>query len=74
MDVATLHTAVRSLTRGGPGAETELPSAERLALRALRRRLRAVGLRMDRLVPPSGSRIWLAAPHVAATEPLNSVP
>lgn len=72
MDLATLHTAVRSLTRGGRVDGAKLPLTERSALRALRRRMRAVGGRMDRLVPPSGSRIWLATQHTPESGPLNS--
>lgn len=74
MDLATLHTAVRNLTRGAPEDEAELPLSERASLRALRRRLRAVGRRMDRLAPPSGSRIWLAPQRTTESKLLKSTP
>lgn len=74
MDVATLHTAIRSLTCRGTVEGVQLGATERAALRALRRRLRAVGRRMDRLAPPSGSLIWLVPPRPPGAPPLNSVP
>lgn len=69
MDLSALHVAVCNLVRGSEGEEQPTVStAERRALRALRRRLTSVGGELHRLSPPSGSLWWLAPPEIVAPD------
>ncbi|HEX2035236.1 MAG TPA: hypothetical protein VHS99_13730 [Chloroflexota bacterium] len=60
MNLGSLHAAVRGLARGEVADGAGLAPAERAAFKALQRRLRAVGLGLDKLTPPAGSAVWLA--------------
>ncbi|MBI4493322.1 MAG: hypothetical protein HY690_11095 [Chloroflexi bacterium] len=63
MDLTALHEAVRAVAKGerpDGGALRRMSPAEREAFVALRRRVRSVGGKIERLVPPGDSAIWAA--------------
>lgn len=67
MHLSALHDAVRALMHGDhipkpAGTVTAMTAAERAAVRNLRRRLRAAGGDLSRVLPMAGSAEWYSPP------------